>query len=248
MSLYGFASAMVQLLGRMRVRRRASGRGRRPGRAPGPCAAGAPGACPRFAGVPCDARSTGWRGETRCARLRELRSDNRRENDGRRALRAPPALLRFSAAHKARPRRTGRAPGRAFGPDLTRALAITVAAFARNDLVIALGATDACFAAGGSGSAAGHAPRGALRRAPTGRHGGRQGARGAPSAAPSSAASGSARAARFVLLTCGALFERSSRSERSELRRTTPRRAAQGTPAKRGQAPGAPAAHGPGAR
>ena len=26
------------------------------------------GACPRFAGVPCDARSTGWRGETRCAR------------------------------------------------------------------------------------------------------------------------------------------------------------------------------------
>jgi len=50
--------------------------------------------------VPCDARSTGWRGETRYARWRELRSDNRRENDGRRALRAPPVLLRFSAAHR----------------------------------------------------------------------------------------------------------------------------------------------------
>jgi hypothetical protein len=58
--------------------------------------------------VPCDARSTGWRGETRYARWRELRSDNRRESDGRRALRAPPVLLRFSAAHKARPRRTVR--------------------------------------------------------------------------------------------------------------------------------------------
>jgi hypothetical protein len=44
--------------------------------------------------VPCDARSTGWRGETRYARWRELRS--------------PPVLLRFSAAHKARPRRTVR--------------------------------------------------------------------------------------------------------------------------------------------
>jgi len=41
--------------------------------------------------------------------LRELRSDNRRENDGRCALRAPPVPLRFSAAHKARPRRTARA-------------------------------------------------------------------------------------------------------------------------------------------
>jgi len=59
--------------------------------------------------VPCDARRTGWRGETRCARSRELRSDSRRENDGRCALRAPPVPLRFSAAHKARPRRTARA-------------------------------------------------------------------------------------------------------------------------------------------
>jgi len=54
----------------------------------------------------------------------------------------------------------------------------------------------------------------------------RRGARPSPmaalSAAPSSAASGSAREARIVLLTCGALSERSSRSERSELRRTTP--------------------------
>jgi len=41
--------------------------------------------------------------------LRELRSDNRRENDGRCALRAPPVPLRFSAAHKARPRRSARA-------------------------------------------------------------------------------------------------------------------------------------------
>jgi len=41
--------------------------------------------------------------------LRELRSDSRRENDGRCALRAPPVPLRFSAAHKARPRRTARA-------------------------------------------------------------------------------------------------------------------------------------------
>jgi len=53
--------------------------------------------------VPCDARSTGWRGETRYARWRELRSDNRRESDGRRALRAPPVLLRFSAAAAHRP-------------------------------------------------------------------------------------------------------------------------------------------------
>ena len=54
------------------------------------------------------------------------------------------------------------------------------------------------------------------------------GVRRAISAAPSSAVSGSAREARFVLLTCGAVSERSERSERSELRRTTPRRAAQG--------------------
>src|SRR5690606_3617449 len=53
-------------------------------------------------------------------------------------------------------------------------------------------------------------------------------ARAAVSAAPSSAASGSAREARFVLLTCGALFERSSRSERSELRRTSPRSSSAG--------------------
>jgi hypothetical protein len=67
--------------------------------------------------VPCDARSTGWRGETRYARWRELRSDNRRENDGRRALRAPPVPLRFSAAHEARPRRTARAFADAFASD-----------------------------------------------------------------------------------------------------------------------------------
>ncbi len=88
-----------------------------------PDAAGAPGACLRYAEVPCDARGTGWRGETRCARSRELRSDNRRENDGRCALRAPPVLLRFSAAHKARPRR----PARAF--------ADTVVAFVSNSPV-----------------------------------------------------------------------------------------------------------------
>jgi hypothetical protein len=41
--------------------------------------------------------------------LRELRSDNRRESDGRRALRAPPLPLRFSAAHKARHPRPARA-------------------------------------------------------------------------------------------------------------------------------------------
>jgi hypothetical protein len=40
--------------------------------------------------------------------LRELRSDNRRENDGRCALRAPPVQLRFSAAHEARPQPTAR--------------------------------------------------------------------------------------------------------------------------------------------
>ena len=40
--------------------------------------------------------------------LRELRSDSRRENDGRCALRAPPVQLRFSAAHEARPQPTAR--------------------------------------------------------------------------------------------------------------------------------------------
>ncbi len=73
--------------------------------------------------------------------------------------------------------------------------------------------------------------RGAMRggQCASGMRGGRRRAIGAMSAAPSSAASGSAREARSVLLTCGAVFERSSRSERSELRRTTPRRAAQGS-------------------
>jgi hypothetical protein len=59
--------------------------------------------------VPCDARSTGWRGETRYARCASCAQTDRRENDGRCALRAPPVLLRFSAAHKARPRPTARA-------------------------------------------------------------------------------------------------------------------------------------------
>ncbi len=61
------------------------------------------------------------------------------------------------------------------------------------------------------------------------RMGARAGPMAALCAAPSSAASGSAREARFVHLTCGAVSERSSRSERSELRRTTPTRAAQGS-------------------
>jgi len=59
--------------------------------------------------VPCDARITGWRGETRCARCASSAQTDRRENDGRCALRAPPVLLRFSAAHKARPQRPARA-------------------------------------------------------------------------------------------------------------------------------------------
>jgi len=54
-------------------------------------------------------------------------------------------------------------------------------------------------------------------------------AAGTLSAAPSSAASGSAREARLVLLTCGGVSERSEHSERSEFRRTTPARAAQGS-------------------
>jgi len=87
--------------------------------------------------VPCDARVTGWRGETRCARSRELRSDNRRENDGRCALRAPPVPLRFSAAHKARPRRTA------------RAFADTVVVFVGNSPGCAWDATDAVRAAVG---------------------------------------------------------------------------------------------------
>ena len=185
--------------------------------------------------------------------LRELRSNNRRENDGRCALRAPPVLLRFSAAHMARPRPTAQAPGRPLGRRKrgagawARAFAISVAVFARNGPVFARNATEVAFAAGGSGpqpgrawpgqppgggAPGGQAPRRALPGAETRRGRGWRrvpGARGPPSAAPSSAVSGSAREARFVLLTCGALFERSSRSERSELRRTTPRRAAEGS-------------------
>jgi hypothetical protein len=62
--------------------------------------------------------------------LRELRSDNRRENDGRCALRAPPVRLRFSAAHEARPRHTA------------RAFADTVAAFVSNGSVFNANASD----------------------------------------------------------------------------------------------------------
>jgi len=64
--------------------------------------------------------------------LRELRSDNRRENDGRCALRAPPVRLRFSAAHEARLRLTARAPGLALGRAAARAFADTVVVFAGN--------------------------------------------------------------------------------------------------------------------
>jgi len=107
--------------------------------------------------VPCDARSTGWRGETRYARSRELRSDSRRENDGRCALRAPPVLLRFSAAHKARPRRT------------TRAFADTVVVFASNGPVFDACTTNAARAAVGGGSQWGpSAPNGAPGAHPLG--------------------------------------------------------------------------------
>src|SRR5690606_3894973 len=84
--------------------------------------------------------------------LRELRSDTRRENDERCALRAPPVLLRFSAAHEARPRRTARPFARAF--------AGTVVAFAGTGPVVASNTTNPGIAAvgGASGRRTGAAP------------------------------------------------------------------------------------------
>ncbi|MCL4775465.1 MAG: hypothetical protein KJZ98_16120, partial [Burkholderiaceae bacterium] len=94
--------------------------------------------------------------------LRELRSDNRRESDERCALRAPPVRLRFSAAHKARPRRTA------------RAFADAVAVLARKALVFDPHTTDAARAAPGgvrlcapcAASALGWPGRAASARAP----------------------------------------------------------------------------------
>jgi len=93
--------------------------------------------------------------------LRELRSDSRRENDGRCALRAPPVPLRFSAAHKARPRRTA------------RAFAETVVAFVSNGPVYASNATDAARAAVGGlvRRGAGFGPKGPSGAAERGRSG-----------------------------------------------------------------------------
>ena len=144
--------------------------------------------------------------------LRELRSDNRRENDGRCALRAPPVRLRFSAAHKARRRPTGCAP--------KRTLVRTPRKRWRS--VVVWNAAAAGFATTRLVSQSGRRDPGPMWRKACAAH-------RVPSAAPSSAVSGSARVARFVHHSCGALFERSERSERSELRRTTPRRAAQGS-------------------
>ncbi|HMM52074.1 MAG TPA: hypothetical protein PKD87_10710, partial [Burkholderiaceae bacterium] len=81
--------------------------------------------------------------------LRELRSDSRRENDGRCALRAPPVLLRFSAAHKARQQRMAR--------PLARAFAKTVLVFVGNRPVFDANATNASRAASGGGPASGPA-------------------------------------------------------------------------------------------
>jgi len=152
--------------------------------------------------------------------LRELRSDSRRENDGRCALRAPPVLLRFSAAHRHADRRRPH-------PWAAHAFAVTAVAFVSNGLACALQAPLSTRLPERQ-SAAGRAS--ASRRAACGVAQAGCAAFGTPmSAAPSSAAPGSAREARFVLLTCGAVSERSERSERSELRRTTPGRAAQGS-------------------
>jgi len=116
--------------------------------------------------VPCDARSTGWRGETRCARSRELRSDNRRENDGRCALRAPPVPLRFSAAHKARLRRTA------------RTFADAVAVFVNNGPVFDACTTNAARAAVGGGAQWGPSTPSAPDGAPGARAPGRPGRTG----------------------------------------------------------------------
>ena len=137
--------------------------------------------------------------------LRELRSDNRRENDGRCALRAPPVLLRFSAAHRrggvGRPAPLPAASRRSrrTSPASIRIPRASPSRQAAADWAPGIRSAPGARGAGRRAAAGAWAGPGEGLAAPCG--GARPG--GVLSAAPSSAASGSAREARFVPLTRG---------------------------------------------
>ena len=172
--------------------------------------------------LPCAAR-LGVARRNSLRSLRELRSDNRRENDERSALRAPTPRLRCSAPPRS-PRLGGTQPAR------RQRAGLRLAAASRSGCVDGVRGEDGAVARERHRSAGKGAGR--LRLARLVRR------REAQECRP-------AREARFVPLTRGDCPSGARDASVASFAAGPALRASQGTPAKRGQAPGAPTAGGP---
>ena len=170
-------------------------------------------------------------GATRCARFASSAQTRRRKSEVRSALRAPTPRRRCSA-----PPKSPRAPERARPANAGRSArpASRSAADCRYSRVSGVRGDDGASSrerhdgtCKGAGEGAGRAPRARLVRCREAQQHRRR-----------------AQRASFVILAASVRAELAQRAQRVSPRQPV-LRASQGTPAKRGQAPGAAAAHGP---